>query len=71
MIFNGITQFVPRAIVKNNKFPRWYSSDLVRLIKHKNKLYKRYKKSRLQEHYDLYLNVRREVEMLTELYYFS
>lgn len=61
IIFEGIEQFVPKAVVKIDKFSKWYSSDLMKLNKHKNKLHKRYKKSGLQRHYDLYSDVRKEV----------
>ncbi|KAF2883404.1 hypothetical protein ILUMI_22767, partial [Ignelater luminosus] len=67
ILFEGIQKFLPRKIIEIDKYPKWYSPDLKKLINLKNKLYKRYKSSKCEDDYKQYAAVRKETNFLIDL----
>ena len=68
-LFEGIDLFVPRKIVRDDKFPKWFDKPLRQLIGQKNKLYHKFKRSGIEEDYQAYSNIRREVKYRTDMCY--
>lgn len=69
VLFAGIDLHTPKKIIKNQKYPKWFDGPLRKLIAHKNKIYKRYKRTGLQTDYMDYSNIRREVKWRTDMCY--
>ena len=59
ILFLGIDMLVPKKLITHDKFPNWYTPELRRLIRHKNKLYNKYRRMGFQEDYDMYSEVRK------------
>lgn len=51
-IYNSFETFIPKSTPKNNHYPSWYSSPLIKLIKEKSKIHKRWKKFHNIRDYD-------------------
>ena len=66
---SGINQFVPKKYIISEKYPKWYNPHLRKLMAIKNKLYKKYKKSRLESDYLKYSNVRKETKYHIDMCY--
>jgi len=69
VLFEGINQFVPKKTITGQKYPRWFDSQLRKLIAQKNKLHRKYKRSRRQDDYDEYSRLRKEVKFRTDWCY--
>ena len=69
VLFEGINQFVPKKTITGQKYPRWFDSQLRNLIAQKNKLHRKYKRSRRQDDYDEYSRLRKEVKFRTDWCY--
>ncbi|KAF2894877.1 hypothetical protein ILUMI_11298 [Ignelater luminosus] len=67
ILFEGIHKSVSRKIIEIDKYPKWYSPELKKLINLKNKLYKRYKSSKCEDDYKHYAAVRKETKFLIDL----
>ena len=69
VLYDAINQFVPTKVVMTDKYPKWFDKELRKCIAQKNKLYNKYKRSRLISDYEAYSNVRREVRVQTDMCY--
>lgn len=69
VIYQGIDLFVPKKIFKTNKYPKWFNYELKRQIGHKNKLYRKYRRSRSGSDYRAYSIARRNVKYHTDMCY--
>lgn len=59
---NIIERFTPTILPKNSKYPKWFSSKLIELIRDKNFYFDKLKKTNNQTFYTLYKNKRKHVK---------
>lgn len=64
LVYGKLKEFIPIKIVKSKKFPSWYTSELIKKIKHKNFLHKKWKKHRNPESYLNFSNSRRDCKLI-------
>lgn len=68
----GMDNFIPRQKIKSDNFREpWYNLQLINLKNKKSKAHKRYKRSRLDECYQIYSNLRKEFKVLNRFLYDS
>lgn len=58
ILFQGFTLHVPVFMKKTSDFPRWFSSELIRLVKLKKKAHSRYKQDMTSSNYKSFSNLR-------------
>lgn len=63
-LYNKITDSIPNKSIRSTKFPPWYSRELIKKIKKKNFLHRKWKKHKNEESYQIFSCARRECKTL-------
>ncbi|KAK9508597.1 hypothetical protein O3M35_006124 [Rhynocoris fuscipes] len=71
VLYSGCDMFIPIKIVRNDKFPKWYSPELKHLIKQKKLAHKTFKTHPSVEHYNVFSRLRAECKKLSQTNYSS
>lgn len=66
VIFGALEIFVPKRVIKNRKFPLWFSNELKSLVFEKKRAHRNFKSSNLPVHYEKFVDLRKRCKILTE-----
>lgn len=69
IIYSGINAFIPIKRYKTSTFPKWFNSELRKLIIEKKKAHKIYKDSLIDEDYEIFSHLRAQCKNLTNRCY--
>jgi hypothetical protein len=70
-LYDMFRQFVPLNRANSLHYPVWYTSDIIRKLKHKFKVFKRYKKTKSRSALNEFRNLRRDLKSSINATYYE
>lgn len=69
LFLTTVDTFVPKLKIRDSKSPKWIDGEIIKLSKHKDKLWKLAKNSNLPSDWDKYRDIRKQVKTATKRKY--